>query len=55
MLACAHMSLRVSVQMAGDETNGYKAKQVSLLYVFVNIFGLDHAQTTIDFEMCWSN
>ena len=35
--------------------NGYEAKQVSLLYVFVNIFGLDRAQTTIDFEMCWSN
>ena len=23
--------------------------------VFVNIFGLYRAQTTIDFEMCWSN
>ena len=32
--------------------NGYEAKQVSLLYVFVNIFGLDRAQSTIDFEMC---
>ena len=24
-------------------------------FVFVNIFGFDRAQTTIDFEMCWSN
>ena len=32
--------------------NGYEAKQVSLLYVFVNIFGLDRAQSTIDFQMC---
>ena len=34
--------------------NGYEAWQ-TLLYVFVGIFGLDHAQTTIGFEMCWSN
>ena len=27
----------------------------ALLYVFVSVFGLDRAQTTIDFEMCWSN
>ena len=38
------------------QENGYEAKQVSLLYNFANIFGLNCAQTTIDqFEMCWSN
>ena len=24
-------------------------------FLFVSIFGLDSAQATIDFEMCWSN
>ena len=32
-----------------------KPNKFLLLYVFVSIFGLDRAQTTIDFEMCWSN
>ena len=35
--------------------NGYEAWQTPLIYVFVSVFGLDRAQTTIDFEMCWSN
>ena len=29
--------------------------ETSFLYVFVNIFGLDRAQITIHFEMCWNN
>ena len=32
-----------------------KPEKSSLLYVSVCILGLDSAQTTIDFEMCWSN
>ena len=35
--------------------NGYETWQISLLYFFVSIFVLDSAQTTIDFEMCWSS
>ena len=31
--------------------NGYEARQTSLLYVFVSIFGLDRARTKTDFEM----
>ena len=34
--------------------SGYETKQVCLLYVFVSMFGLGRAQTTIDFEMCWN-
>ena len=30
-------------------------KFLCYIHVFVNIFDLDRAQTTIDFEMCWSN
>ena len=32
-----------------------KPNNFFLLYVFVNIFGLDRAQTTIDSKMCWGN
>ena len=50
------LSLKVSIERMVlsqlIKENGYEAKQVSLLYVFVNIFGLDRAQSTIDFEMC---
>ena len=37
----------------------YKAQYISLLYVFVIVFGLDHAQPTAEvttgLEKCWSN
>ena len=35
-----------------NKANGYETWQTSLLYVFVSIFCLDRAQTTIDFEVC---
>ena len=33
-----------------NKANAYEARQTSLLYVFVSFFGLDRAQTTIDFK-----
>ena len=34
---------------------GYEAQQSPLLYVFVTVFSLHRAQTTIAFEFCMSN
>ena len=34
---------------------GYEAQQSPLFYVFVTVFSLDGAQTTIGFKFCMSN
>ena len=47
--------IRIShLQLEVHLIDGYEACQTSLLHVFVNMFGLDRAQTTIDFEACQS-
>ena len=35
--------------------NSYEAKQSTLFYIFVHLFGLDRAQKIIGFELCPSN
>jgi len=38
-----------------NKKSGYEAQPSPLFYVFVTVFSLDGAQTTIGFESCMSN
>ena len=43
------------VQIIVNKRESNETQDISLLYVFVIVFGLDPAQATIGLEKCWSN
>ena len=43
------------VQIIVNKSEWHETRHISLLYVFVIVFGLDPAQATIGLEKCWSN
>jgi len=51
---CKEHASKLLLKHENIKESGYEAQQSPLFYVFVTVFGLDRAQTTIGFEFCMS-